>query len=87
MILIFQVYEIHIDLKMTIADRLSEFDLAHTTIELEFGEETCRDAKVQELQHRRAIDLNSVAQNFVQEIRIVTRVHRYVVPMARPTLC
>ncbi len=38
--------EQQIDLKMTIADRLSEFDLAHTTIELEFGEETCRDAKV-----------------------------------------
>ncbi|MBR9910290.1 MAG: cation transporter [Gammaproteobacteria bacterium] len=39
-------FEQQMELKMTIADRLSEFDLAHTTIEFEFGEEACRDANV-----------------------------------------
>jgi len=38
--------EQQLHLKRTIADRLREFDLAHTTIEFEFGEETCRDAGV-----------------------------------------
>jgi len=37
--------EQQLGLKRTIADRLSEFDLAHTTIEFEFGEERCRDGK------------------------------------------
>ena len=38
--------EQQLHLKRTIADRLREFDLAHTTIEFEFGEEACRDAGV-----------------------------------------
>lgn len=38
--------EQQLHLKRTMADRLREFDLAHTTIEFEFGEEACRDASV-----------------------------------------
>lgn len=38
--------EQQLGLKRTIADRLGEFELAHTTIEFEFGEEACRDAGV-----------------------------------------
>lgn len=38
--------EQQLNLKRIIADRLSEFELAHTTIEFEFGEEACRDASV-----------------------------------------
>lgn len=38
--------EQQLHLKRTMADRLREFDLAHTTIEFEFGEEACRDAGV-----------------------------------------
>ena len=38
--------EQQLHLKRTIAARLREFDLAHTTIEFEFGEEACRDAGV-----------------------------------------
>jgi cobalt-zinc-cadmium efflux system protein len=38
--------EQQLGLKRTIANRLREFDLAHTTIEFEFGEEACRDENV-----------------------------------------
>ena len=38
--------EQQLHLKRTMSDRLREFDLAHTTIEFEFGEEACRDAGV-----------------------------------------
>lgn len=38
--------EQQLNLKRIIADRLGEFELAHTTIEFEFGEEACRDASV-----------------------------------------
>ncbi|AFU97801.1 cation diffusion facilitator family transporter [Simiduia agarivorans] len=38
--------EQQLSLKRAIADRLGEFELAHTTIEFEFEEEACRDASV-----------------------------------------
>jgi cobalt-zinc-cadmium efflux system protein len=35
--------EEQIDIKSQIADRLQEFEFSHTTIELEFPQEDCRD--------------------------------------------